>query len=649
MKLSVIVVNYNVRFFLEQCLQSVFRATKNIDAEVFVVDNNSVDGSVGMVREKFPNAILIENERNLGFSTANNIAIKKVAGEYILLLNPDTVVEEDTFGKAIAYMDFHSETGALGVKMIDGKGNFLPESKRGLPTPWVAFYKIFGLSKIFPNSKKFGKYHLSFLDKNKTHSVDVLCGAFMLIRRTVLDKVGLLDETFFMYGEDIDLSFRIQKAGYQNVYFPETTIIHYKGESTRKSSLNYVYLFYKAMQIFAQKHLSGRGAWLLTFFIHFAIYFRASLAMLKRITLKLILPIADVGLMYFSMVFLSKYWGSFWFGNPDYYTNFFLTRFLTLYVLIWCVSLLFSGAYDKPVSVKSLLTGISSGTLIILIVYALLPQEYHFSRVIILSGALLSFVITLLVRFLFSITGFIKYDFQLRSHKRVVIVGLLNECTRVKNILEKLNTHYEFLTFVSPGKVQSTQFVGTLTQLNEIVEINKINEVIFCSSNIPASEIINQMLTLSGKGCDFKIAPADTDTIIGSNSITSAGDVYVHTINSVASARNIRLKRTFDIAVSLLLVISIPFWIWFKKKPSALFHNTIGVLVNKKTWIGYSLRLNKTDNAPKLKQGIYSISEAYPGSENDKELLEKLDLNYAQNYSIFTDARIFIKCFFNQF
>ncbi|HVA98512.1 MAG TPA: glycosyltransferase family 2 protein, partial [Bacteroidia bacterium] len=230
MKLSIIIVNYNVQHFLEQCLYSVRKAVSGIETEIFVVDNNSVDGSLAMLKEKFSEVIRIENKENTGFSKANNQAIRQATGEYILLLNPDTVVEEDTFQKIIAFMDKHQEAGGLGVKMLDGKGNFLAESKRGLPTPWVAFYKIFGLSKLFPKSKKFGKYHLGFLDNDKTNEVDVLSGAFMFLRKKVLDTIGLLDEAFFMYGEDIDISYRITLAGYKNYYFPETRIIHYKGE-----------------------------------------------------------------------------------------------------------------------------------------------------------------------------------------------------------------------------------------------------------------------------------------------------------------------------------------------------------------------------------------------------------------------------------
>lgn len=236
MKLSIVVVNYNVKYFLEQCLHSVFKASEQLETEVFVVDNRSVDGSVQMVREKFPQVKLIENQQNVGFSKANNQAIRQAKGEYILLLNPDTVVEDDTFEKITAFMDAHPDAGGLGVKMVDGKGKFLPESKRGLPTPAVAFYKIFGLAALFPRSKTFGQYHLTYLSNDEVHSVDVLSGAFMLLRRTALDKVGLLDESYFMYGEDIDLSYRLTQGGFCNYYFPHTRIIHYKGESTKKAA-----------------------------------------------------------------------------------------------------------------------------------------------------------------------------------------------------------------------------------------------------------------------------------------------------------------------------------------------------------------------------------------------------------------------------
>ncbi|MEM9023606.1 MAG: glycosyltransferase family 2 protein, partial [Bacteroidota bacterium] len=293
MKLSVIIVNYNVKYFLEQCLESVRHAAQRVPTEVLVVDNNSVDGSEAMVQEKFPEVRFIANQKNVGFSRANNQGIRASTGEYVLLLNPDTVVEEDTFEKVVHFMDEHPDAGGLGVQMIDGKGGFLPESKRGLPTPAVAFYKIFGLATLFPRSKKFGQYHLGFLDQQQVHAIDVLSGAFMLLRREALDKTGLLDEAFFMYGEDIDLSYRITQAGYRNYYFPHTRIIHYKGESTKKSSINYVFVFYNAMVIFAKKHFSQQNATLFSVLINLAIYFRAFLAILTRFLKRSFVPAID--------------------------------------------------------------------------------------------------------------------------------------------------------------------------------------------------------------------------------------------------------------------------------------------------------------------------------------------------------------------
>jgi GT2 family glycosyltransferase len=219
--LSVIIVNYNVKYFLEQCLHSVVKSLAGINGEIIVVDNNSVDGSNQMVNEKFHDVILIANKRNEGFSKANNQGIQIAKGRYILILNPDTILQEDTLQKCFNFMEAHPNAGSLGVKMIDGKGNYLPESKRSLPTPLVSFYKIFGLSTLFPRSRTFGRYHMGYLNKDEVHKIEILPGAFMFIRKSVLDRIGMLDESFFMYGEDIDLSYRIIQAGFDNYYYPE--------------------------------------------------------------------------------------------------------------------------------------------------------------------------------------------------------------------------------------------------------------------------------------------------------------------------------------------------------------------------------------------------------------------------------------------
>ncbi|MCX6325932.1 MAG: glycosyltransferase family 2 protein [Bacteroidia bacterium] len=282
MELSVIIVSFNVRDFLKQCLLSVKKASENIDCEIFVVDNNSTDDSRVMVEQEFPEVILITNRVNSGFSVANNQAIKLAKCRFILLINPDTRVEYDTFTKCINFMNDHPDAGAMGVRMVNGEGRFLPESKRALPTPKTAFFKIFGLSFLFPESRLFNRYYMSHIDSFETSKTEIISGAFMFIRLEALIKTGLLDEDFFMYGEDIDLSYRLLQAGYNNYYYPDTQIIHFKGKSTGKNNITDILHFYKAMRIYVRKRAEeGKfNSWY--FLIILAIYFREGLAHLNR-------------------------------------------------------------------------------------------------------------------------------------------------------------------------------------------------------------------------------------------------------------------------------------------------------------------------------------------------------------------------------
>lgn len=273
MKLSIIIVNYNVKFYLEQCLTSVKRAIENIDADVYVVDNHSRDGSVPFLERRFPNVHFVSSNHNLGFARANNIAIRDSEGEYVLLLNPDTFIGEHTLEHCVEFMDEHPDSGACGVKMLNTNGEKAKESRRGIPDPLTAFYKMSGLCARFPNNPKLGHYYMGGLPWDKASQIEVVSGAFCMLRRSALEKVGLLDEDFFMYGEDIDLSYRVLKGGYKNWYLPYP-ILHYKGESTQKSSFRYVHVFYDAMLIFFRKHY-GHLSFFLGIPIKFAIYMKA--------------------------------------------------------------------------------------------------------------------------------------------------------------------------------------------------------------------------------------------------------------------------------------------------------------------------------------------------------------------------------------
>ncbi|MBW7867722.1 MAG: glycosyltransferase [Brumimicrobium sp.] len=638
-RISIVIVNYNVEYFLEQCLNSVYIALKDVTGEVFVVDNNSIDGSVDMVRNKFPQTKLIENKFNAGFSKANNQAILQAKGDYILLLNPDTVVEEDTFIKCIKFMDEHPDAGGLGVRMIDGKGQFLPESKRGLPTPSVAFYKIFGLSRIFPKSKLFGRYHLGYLDEFETNEIEILAGAFMLMRKETLDKVGLLDEDFFMYGEDIDLSYRITLGGYKNYYFPKTQIIHYKGESTKKSSINYVFVFYNAMVIFAEKHFSKKNAKLFSFFINLAIYFRAGLAILNRFIKRIILPLFDFVAIISILFSLSLLWKQGHIQLPYAILKYALPG----YSLTWLIVNLYTGSYDFPVKLKSYFYGTLVGTIIILVIYALLPKEVQFSRLFILLGATLTFCYFIISRFFMHLLLGQRYNLQGIKNKNFAIVGDEEEVERVQLILKNSAHKINSIHSVSPTEEKNATNSGTLNQLDQVIDIHNIDEVIFCAKNTSSETIINFMSKTADK-VEFKIAQPNSMYLIGSNSVDTAGDIYLMEIENISKSSNKRNKRTLDIITSLLLLLISPIIIWFYANRIKFLRNCLNVLFGKKSWIGYFIEENTVSNIglPNIKSGILTPidQDNNPLLIKNMALNSKLNLIYARDYKVFTDIKI---------
>ena len=630
MKLSIIIVNYNVKDFLEQCLLSVETAIRNIQTEVIIVDNNSVDNSCQMIKARFPQFQLIENKDNTGFAVANNQAIRISKGEYILLLNPDTRVEEDTFEKVIHFMDQHKNAGGLGVKMIDGNAQFLPESKRSLPTPKVAFYKIFGLSKLFPNSKKFGQYHLSFLDKNKTHKVEILSGAFMLMRKSVLDKIGLLDETFFMYGEDIDLSYRIILAGYDNYYFADTTIIHYKGESTKKGSLNYVKTFYNAMIIFAEKHF-GSSAKHFIRLIKFAVYLRALIAILKRFSNKIIIPVLDFSILLLGFLVSTSIWEKLQY-HENYYPKNITHIIFPIVSLIFIFSIFISGGYFQAVKLKKLIRGIGLGAILALAGYSLLDESIRFSRVLILTAISWAFLALPIYRLFLHKISKIPFRYKTKDKKSFVIVGNNTECQRVQHILEESLESPTVKGFVHTKENNKLKSLGALHQLKEIVRIHKIDEVIFCAKDISSQEIIGNMLELSQLNCDFKIANPDSISVIGSRSVNTSGDLYQIQLNLINSEENKQNKRMFDFSLAIVLLFFSPFLAFFQKEPTTFFSNLLNVWSGKYSFVGYNEKQKEQIHLTPIKQGIIEVRN---------------NIDYAKNYSILKDFSIILQEFRN--
>ncbi len=642
MKLSVIIVNYNVRFFLDQCLRSVFKSLKNISSEVFVVDNNSLDGSVSMIRKNFPDVNLIRNNENIGFSRANNQAIKKATGEYILLLNPDTMVEEFTFEKCIRFMDEHKDAGALGVRLIDGKGRFLPESKRSLPTPGVAFSKIFGLTWLFSKSKLFGKYHLGYLNPEETHKVDVLPGAFMFLRMSALDKTGLLDEDFFMYGEDIDLSYRLKKAGFSNYYYPGTTIIHYKGESTRKSSINYVVQFYKAMIIFAKKHFSIGSKHIFLLFINLAIYFRASLSILKRALNTLLLPVIDALLIFSGFFILIPFWANIKFQATDYYPTEFLQFVVPVYILIWVISIYINNGYDKPARPVNILFGIITGTIIILIIYALLPSYLRFSRALIIIGGILALGLTLTFRFFVNKLGIAIFKLYPDIKKTLIIADHI-EYQRLKKIIPDLVQMRKIAGFVHPGRdSEENDSLGPYNQLPDIIRMNKVDEIIFSAKAISSEEIIQNMMKLSRLNIDFKIAHPEGLSIIGSHSIDSKGEIFEISLNAVNKKKNLVKKRILDLAISSIFLLFLPISLFTVKKRVGFIVNIFYVISGRKSWVGYDLQTDsKSMEQDSIQKGVLTPASLYPRSTGQE--IKRINLSYAKDYRLSKDIEIILK------
>ncbi|SNC67122.1 Glycosyltransferase, GT2 family [Hymenobacter gelipurpurascens] len=673
MKLSVIIVNYNVCYFLEQALLSVRQATEKLQepVEVFVVDNNSVDGSVAMVRSRFPEVHLIENHENLGFSKANNQAIGQARGEYVLLLNPDTVVEEDTFRQCCDFLDAHPDGGGLGVKMLDGQGCFLPESKRGLPTPKVAFCKIFGLAWLFPKSRRFGRYHLGYLDKDQTHEVEVLSGAFMFMRQTALAQVGHLDEDYFMYGEDIDLSYRLTQGGWKNYYYPGTRIIHYKGESTKRTSVNYVFVFYQAMVIFARKHFAPGRAGVFSLLINLAIWLRAAAAVAERFLTQAAPVLLDAGLVYAGMYFLKSFWEQIHRYAQVPYPEKYMLAAVPLYLLAWLVSVYLSGGYDKPTKASRIIRGVLLGTVLISAVSNYF-EAWRFSNALIVLGSLWSIAALLARRLLGNWLQYGVWGLAVHQQKNVAIVGSRQESERVRQLLEQFGVQARVVGYIAPDVLlaPSPEFrqtavgaatvwevseaahatkpagdlLGEIRQLDDIIRMYELNELIFCGRDLSASQIISLMVRLpQTPAVAYKILPQDSEYIIGSSRKDAPGDYYALDITlNLVHPQHVRNKRLLDIVSSLLLLLLAPVALTLQKHRLGFLRNCLRVLGGSRTWVG----LRYAAAPRRLARAILSPADVGQSATPLPEATRRrLELLYAKDYETSTDLGILLRCF----
>jgi len=637
MRLSVIIVNYNVKYFLEQCLYSVQKACAKLDTEVIVVDNNSTDGSCAFLEPAFPWVRFTWNNSNDGFAKANNQAIALATGEYILFLNPDTLVPEDCFEKCIQFLQAQKNAGALGIKMIDGAGKFLKESKRAFPSPLTSLYKLSGLSVLFPRSKIFAKYHQGHLSENENHEVDVLAGAFMMMPRNILTAIGNFDERFFMYGEDVDLSYRIQKAGYKNFYFSESTIIHFKGESTKRGSMNYVRLFYTAMNLFVKKHYSGSKARLFTFLIQIGILTRAVLAATGNLLKKAGLPILDAGIILTGFWAVKYFWSTYIRQDVNYSPNILQIAFPVFTAAFLIVSY-YSGLYDKGYRQSQLVRSTIIAGLFILSGYGLLPESLRFSRGILLFGIILAFIIMNLLRQIFIKFRLLETDDEEEEKRQTIVVSNEKDFVVISNLMMNVGMQERVLGRVSTGrKEETTTALGIIEQLPDLIKKYRIREVIFCEDGMGLKDVIGLVGKLPA-GTRNKFHASGSRSIVGSDSKNVSGDYVAaakrYNITRPISRRN---KRLLDIVVAVIFIVSFPVHFFLQRKPAAFFKNVFSVLSGEKTWVGYA---SNNGLFPRIRPGVIT-STALPVQLNElpEESLIRSDEWYASEYSVMLDLQ----------
>jgi len=636
--ISIVIVNYNVRDHIDACLASIYKSNNyKYKIEIFVVDNNSIDGSSYFIRTKYPEVILIDNNQNVGFSKANNIALKKVTGKYVLILNPDTILEEGTFEKLIKFCEDNKDTGAISSKLIQANGKLDMACKRSFPSISVAIPRILGLSKLFPKSKLFGKYNLTYLNEDETYEVEAICGAFMFIPKIVLDKTGFFDEDYFMYGEDLDLCFRIKKNGFRIFYYPEVKTVHLKGESTKKSGLAYVNNFYGAMNIFVKKNLGG--SFLLAFILRLGVFYWSFFSYIKRVIKVLRFPLLDIILLYLSFILSIKMRFNI-FPNESY------LMIITVYIAIWILIFSLFRIYSKRfnVSLPKTFNAIIAGFFVnSSITYFL--KEYAYSREVVLFSTIMSLVFLLFYRGLINLYRFIIKKNIMLSKINLLIVGdkELNQ-----DVEERFLAKYNIIYF---NRISDKKDIETLS---EIIKLKNINEVVFSGDYFTNHQILKIMWDFSGKNVIFKIVPKGNDLIL-SKLHSNINDLSLVEIEyNINNKLNIFSKRAFDLLLSLVLLITVyPFVILFyKQKKGNISRHTSKLLLipevftGRYSFVGIPVWFETNDKEYLGKKGLTGIIQLNHFEGINNEEMMNYTIFYAKNQNLLMDIEILLKTMF---
>ncbi|NWF90905.1 MAG: glycosyltransferase [Ignavibacteriaceae bacterium] len=655
MELSIIIVNYNVKEFLQNLIHSLQKALSNITHEIIVVDNASDDGSVDFISDKFPQIKLIANSTNLGFSKANNIGLKISKGKYILLINPDTIVSEDTLSKMIEFLNVRKDAGLAGCKILNPDGSLQLACRRSFPGPWTSFCKVTGLSSLFPKSRIFAKYNLTYLDENETCEVDAISGSFMMMKREVYEKVGGFDEQFFMYGEDLDLCYRIQKSGYKVFYYPGTQIIHYKGESTKRSSLDETKYFYNAMHLFVKKHFST--FFLIEIILRSAIGFRKFFAFLGRRKLALVGILLDFLFYNLSLLTAEKFYLHFtnWKGFPNWCYPLILIIPVSIHLIVAALI----GVYKK--NSFSVLRN-SGAVLISFVIISSLTfffKQFAYSRAVFIITY--AFLLTSLSLWRIILKLFFKIGLEpAYSQKKTLIVGTNSSALMIANKLQNkfVDDHIIQGLIAASAKDIGSEFdgykvVGSLDNIGKVITDKKINEVIFSPDELSYNHMMAVVANNNAFGVDFKLIGSSLDFLVGKASVSVLDDIPLIDIKmNISNPLSRFTKSVMDFSFAAFALIFIYPLIYLTSKvdhKQTDFRKFIlqipKIFTGEFSLVGPQKKLDNSKvflGKPGL-TGLWYLEKESTGSP------EKLDLIYARNQNIWFDLEILGKTFNNMF
>lgn len=686
--ISLVIVNYNVKEFLANLLTSVNTARAGLNLEIFVVDNNSSDGSIPYLKRRFPDVTYIENRENTGFGRANNQAIKLARGKYTLLINPDTLIKEDTLRVMYDHMEAHPNTGAAGCKILNPDGTFADESRRTVPTPWSALGKVLGLASLFPKSKLFASYYMNWLDEDTLSEVPVISGSFMFFKTDVLRDLGGFDERFFMYGEDIDLCYRLTNTGMVIDYVPSTSIIHYKGESTKKDNIDYIIIFNKALYQFFEKHYSYSYTLLFRLIIVSGIIFRGVIGYLKTLIRRLWQPFIDLLLLNALVIvaFLIRYS-----IHPTNLFEQYEPRFLTYNLFIAILYIIAGKYYDlygtnrlSAVAVLKATIFAIGGTA--LITYFL--REYAFSRWILLaaalSGALMLSVLRLLRKNLARNQQFSTGQFQ---PTRMILVGLNDKTAElIRKIRGRVEWNYHIAGIVVqndhtlPEEIDRVPVLGDLSHLASLCKYHNVSQVVFLVDAVSHEQVLHAMTQLQHRDLVFKIVPNTLDYIIGKSNVEYLDNIpvvdvqlpYYTTWNRFAK-RNLDLLISVPLFLLMLPVLILPWLTSARKRMSQRFFideqksislkllptashpkwmnwlSMIGyVIIGRLSLVGAPLIPDRNDALLYYRYGLTGLRQYHEARNGPLEEGERFELHYLQNYSIWLDLDILMKSILRQ-